>query len=174
MKSEQKIKARGTPYADVKQVARMRGRGGRGLLQGGPARHGESFGPARGLEQGEGELSPEIRRWRRRLSAVDSLRAFYDDNDLDVDEQIDVLFDRVDDWLLAEDFERTNELFCVLREKAMHRAVEELDVTLALLTVTQGAQPRLPDRARFVEDLRDRMEDEMPPADVEAHLQGLD
>lgn len=174
MEGNKRVNVRGEGYADVTQVAGMTTEA-RGLLQGGPARHGESFGSAIRLEQGELEMPGELRHRRMEQSIKNSLRVFYgENNELVVDERIDVLFDCVDDWLLAEDFERTDEIFRVLNESTMDTAIEQLEITLALLTVTHGAQSQLPARARFVKELRDHLKDEMSPADVEAHLHGLD
>ena len=87
--------------------------------------------------------------------------------------RIDLLYDRVDDRLLDSDFNRVDDCFRLLR-KEMVQAVEHLDMTLALLTVTNCASEHLPERAVFIQALRKELLSKMTPKDVDAHLYGLD
>lgn len=96
----------------------------------------------------------------------------YDDRR--VFDRIDDVFDTLDDLCLAGDFERIDAMFCLLMEERMDEALDELDVTLAILTVTLGAPDQLPARSEFLETLESALLKDRTKGEVQVLLTGLD
>lgn len=76
-----------------------------------------------------------------------------------VEEQIDTIAKKLDDWLYSESFERVDEVFELLNEEFFEQSMRQLDVPLTLLMVVHGAEGtgRLPRRKEFVDRVWDQL-----------------
>lgn len=83
------------------------------------------------------------------------------------DDAIDVLFDRVDDLLIAGEFPRCNDLL-----HAVDLARLDIDLLVALLSITLRAAPHLPDRPWLVQRVEKRLR-EIAPDRIEGLMRGL-
>jgi hypothetical protein len=92
---------------------------------------------------------------------------------MEPDERMDTMFDQVDDWLLEGAFEIVDRHFSMLIEEKMETAIDDLSITLGLLTVTNGARDKLEHRQPFYNALMEALYESMGEDEVRAHLHGL-
>ena len=83
------------------------------------------------------------------------------------DDAIDVLFNNIDDMLLAGDFARCDDLLMVIDPKRL-----DTNLLVAALSITKAAAEKLPTRARFVQRVERRV-GELAPERLESLLSGL-
>lgn len=93
---------------------------------------------------------------------------------MEPDERMDTMFDQVDDWLLEGAFGVVDQHFStLLEEEKMSAAIDDLSITLGLLTVTNGARDKLEHRQSFYDALKKELYKSMDEDEVRAHLHGL-
>lgn len=84
-----------------------------------------------------------------------------------IDEAVDILFDHIDELLLAGDFSACDDLLHVIDPKRL-----DTHLLVAALSMTKAAAPRLSSRVRFVNRVTARLK-ELAPDRWEALVQGL-
>jgi hypothetical protein len=87
----------------------------------------------------------------------------------DKDKQLNEVFDRLDDLLLAGRFSEVDDIL-----RMVDVANELLAVLLVYLTSTAEAKPKLSARSDFYQAVASRFIMEMPLYEAEQNLQGLD
>lgn len=87
--------------------------------------------------------------------------------DGETDRAVDVLFDRIDDLLIAEDFGRCNDLLLVVDPKRL-----DTHLLVSVLSVTKSAAERLPNRPTLVRRVEERLS-RVAPDRIERLLNGL-
>jgi hypothetical protein len=86
-----------------------------------------------------------------------------------VDAGLDLIFDTIDNLLMADGFEEINELFPQIN-------IEEYDdsLNLGFLTITIWCKTELPNRAEFYNRLYKKIIRDYPIKDVHSIMQGLE
>jgi uncharacterized protein (TIGR04255 family) len=98
----------------------------------------------------------------------------FNQTDAPIAARLDAIFDRVDEWLLAGNFEKADEIFRLLRQQFFQEALGCTELTLGFLTVTHGAQEHLSCRRAFIVQLRNALVEREGESRTRALLGGLD
>lgn len=102
------------------------------------------------------------------------LEWLFDDPEQSIPYRLDLVYDRVDDWLLEKRFEKADEIFELLQEELFDQALSCLALTVGFLTVTNGAQEHLQKREEFVSQLQNALIEREGKERADALLSGLE
>ena len=103
--------------------------------------------------------------------AYDWLLTVYDPDRDERDRCADVFY-YVDDLLLDGQFDEVNVIFDVLVDGFLPQAIDQLEISLCFLIVSNGGQDRLPGRQKFYRELESLIE-QHPEYEVGPMLGGL-
>ena len=92
-----------------------------------------------------------------------------------LEEQVDTLSQKLEQWLHAGAFHRVDEIFQLLKDEFFDDSMRQLDVPLTLLMVVHGAEnPKtLPHREEFVEKVWQKLAEEEGETLAYFHLGNL-
>jgi hypothetical protein len=98
----------------------------------------------------------------------------FNQTDDPVSTRLDAIFDRVDEWLLAGEFDKADDIFRLLLQQFFRETLDCIELTIGFLTVTHGAQEHLECRRVFIDQFRNALVEREGERRTQALLGGLD
>lgn len=100
-------------------------------------------------------LSENQRRESAYIDVKSLLRVLFEAEGEPLEDQIDAISHKLDQWLHADDFDRVDKVFQLLNDEFFGAAMKQLDIPLTLLMVVHGAEDpdTLPHREKLVDRL---------------------
>jgi len=91
----------------------------------------------------------------------------------DIDDRLDYIYDILDDWMIAGNFDKCDEVLQTIYDKHLNMTSRHLDIFMGLLTITLPSKDKLKNRASFVKAIHDKLLVQEGKEHTDALMSGL-